>query len=62
MTTQLLTPAEAAQFLRRAPGTLANWRHQGIGPAFVRQGHTVLYPAAALDAWLTKNLIGSRNA
>jgi len=33
------------------PGTLRNWRAQGIGFSFVKVGKAVLYPLDELDAW-----------
>jgi hypothetical protein len=47
----LLTAAEAAAYLRRDPGTLANWRSLGEGPAFIR-GRPVLYQMSDLAAWV----------
>lgn len=44
-----LTPAEAAARLRVAPGTLSNWRVQGIGPRFIKFGRKVLYPVAEIE-------------
>lgn len=35
----LLTPIEAAEFLRLSPRTLANLRTSGRGPRFVKLGH-----------------------
>lgn len=32
----LLKPTEVATQLRVSPGTLANWRSQGIGPRFIK--------------------------
>ena len=32
--------------------TLAHWRHQGKGPAFVKCGKRILYRGSALNAWL----------
>jgi hypothetical protein len=36
--TELLRPSEAARLMGVRPKTLANWRCQGIGPAFVKFG------------------------
>lgn len=48
----LLTPKEAASFLRVAEETLAKWRTKGTGPKFRRLGHrTVRYLKADLVAW-----------
>lgn len=49
----LLTPDEVADELKLAPRTLANLRHTGGGPPFVKFGRTVRYPRAELDRWLT---------
>ena len=38
-----LTPNELADYWSMAPHTLANWRHQGIGPRFTKVGARVLY-------------------
>lgn len=32
-------------------GTLANWRAQGKGPAFVKVGARVIYKVEAIEAW-----------
>lgn len=32
--------------------TLARWRHEGRGPAFVKSGSRVLYKSADVLAWL----------
>jgi hypothetical protein len=48
----LLTPAETALELRTTTSTLATWRCQGKGPAFVKLGDKVLYEYADLHAYL----------
>jgi excisionase family DNA binding protein len=48
----LLTPDEAAACLRCAKQTLARWRCEGGGPAYVKMGARVLYRRADLDAWV----------
>lgn len=49
----LLTPSDVADLLRVSPGTLANWRSQGRGPAYVRLADgPVRYEAADVSAWL----------
>lgn len=43
-----------------SPRTLANWRTQGIGPAFVRIGQVhsrTLYRVDDLHAWLDANRV-----
>src|SRR5215213_6857170 len=52
---ELLTPDETARRLRLAKQTLARWRCEGRGPAFIRLGGIggrVAYRAADIDAWL----------
>lgn len=49
----LLTPAEAASYLRANARTLERWRSAGGGPAFVKIGRKVAYSLADLDAWVT---------
>lgn len=39
-----LTPKELATRWRLSDQTLANWRHAGKGPRFIRVGTRVLYP------------------
>ncbi|EPD5623960.1 helix-turn-helix domain-containing protein [Klebsiella pneumoniae] len=34
-----------------SPRTLANWRSQSIGPAYVKLGGKVLYSAASISEW-----------
>lgn len=46
-----LTPQDVAHKLRLAVGTLANWRVSGEGPAYVKVGRLVRYPASALSEW-----------
>ena len=51
---------EAAAMLGVSSRTLANWRTQGIGPAFVRVGavHSrTLYRVDDLSAWLDNNRV-----
>ncbi len=39
--------------LRLAKQTLARWRCEGRGPAFLRLGKRVLYGEADVEAWLS---------
>lgn len=51
---------EAAVMLGVSPRTLANWRTQRIGPAFVRAGRVhsrTLYRLDDLKAWLDANRV-----
>ena len=51
-TPEYLTDAEATEYLRLAPSTLANWRLRGRGPSFYKAGTRVLYAKRDLDTWL----------
>ena len=46
---ELLTAIEAAAHLRCAKQTLARWRCEGGGPAYVKAGGRVLYRREDLD-------------
>lgn len=46
-----LTPKELADYWRMAAHTLANWRHQGIGPKFTKVGARILYSVDDLIAY-----------
>lgn len=48
----LLTPRELAAELGVAPKTLANWRHTGTGPPFVKVGHAPRYRHRDVERWL----------
>jgi excisionase family DNA binding protein len=50
----LLTPSEAAQWLRSTERTLERWRHEQRGPAFVRLGRRIGYRRADLNAWVER--------
>lgn len=42
-------PAAAAKKLGVNPGTLANWRHWGMGPKFTKRGSRVYYQEKDLE-------------
>lgn len=50
-----LSPAELAIRLKVSPGTLSNWRYQGVGPKFTRNGRgrksPVRYKVRDVEAW-----------
>ena len=57
-----LSSAQLAQRWHLRPQTLANWRHAGKGPPYIRIGARVLYPAEGIQAfekllpqWLTSD-------
>ena len=51
----LLRPSEAARALGLHPQTLANLRHEGRGPQFVKLGGAVRYDADALREYVEAN-------
>jgi predicted site-specific integrase-resolvase len=46
-----LTSKEVADRWRLSDQTLANWRHAGKGPPYIRVGNRVLYPMEAVNAF-----------
>lgn len=48
-----LTPAELCDRWRGqvTPKTLANWRHRGEGPAYVKTGGKILYPVDGVQRY-----------
>ncbi|RBI67551.1 DNA-binding protein [Roseovarius sp. TE539] len=53
--TQLLTPLEAASYLRVSKRTLDRWHAMRIGPPRVSAGRRVFYQLEALHKWLEDN-------
>ena len=51
LTSEYLSPAQAAAFLGRSVKTLANYRHKGTGPAYRKRGR-IYYLRSDLIAWL----------
>lgn len=60
----VLIPAEVAEMLGVAEGTLTQWRYRGQGPPFVRlgggRGAAVRYLRADIDAWLKRHRVDPR--
>lgn len=54
---ELFDESGAGAYLRKAPGTLKQWRYLGEGPAYVRVGRSIRYLKADLDAFLASNRI-----
>ena len=59
---QLLRPTEAARALGLHPQTLANFRHVGKGPEYVRIGSAIRYDADGLRAFVAANTKTPRRA
>jgi hypothetical protein len=49
---RLCSPDEAARRLHQAPQTLAQWRSEGRGPAYIKLGRKVFYTDGDLDAYV----------
>jgi predicted DNA-binding transcriptional regulator AlpA len=49
---RLLTPTEAADFLRVSLSWLAKARMRGDGPPFIRVGRSIRYSETALLQWM----------
>lgn len=51
---QVMTEAEAADYLRRPPGMLRQWRYRQQGPAYIREpgSRLIRYLRSDLDAYL----------
>lgn len=54
---ELLNADEAAKLLRQKPQTLAAWRCEKRGPAYVKVGRSVFYQRSAISAWLTSQIV-----
>lgn len=48
----LLTTVEAAELLNYSPETLKQWRSQGRGPAYIKDGNEVRYLVADIKQWI----------
>ena len=54
----LMDAAEVSEYLGVPTGTLANWRYQHRGPAFVRVGRHVRYRVEDVGTWLANRAAG----
>ncbi len=54
--------SQAAEAIGVSASTMAQWRKNGVGPEYVsvkmpgKERARILYPIAALEAWLTKTV------
>ncbi|WP_433657554.1 helix-turn-helix transcriptional regulator [Nocardia sp. CA-128927] len=55
---RLYTVREFAELTGISKSTLDKWRSAGIGPAYLKQGGIVRYPASAYAEWVKNNTIG----
>ena len=57
---ELLTRAEAAEYLGTTPGTLATWAcTQAVRVPYVKVGRSVRYRRRDLDRWLESRLVNA---
>jgi hypothetical protein len=55
-----LTPAQAAEYLGISVDTLANWRGNQVGPAYVKLSkRAVRYQTVVLDAYMDERTRGA---
>ncbi len=54
---ECLTTGQAARELCLAPGTLQNWRSEGIGPKFFKHRHRVFYLISEIQTYKKENYI-----
>lgn len=60
MDEHFLTPAELGERWGIPPGTLAQWRHAGNGPTYLKLGGAVRYRLRDVEAFESDNLVGAR--
>jgi hypothetical protein len=49
---ELISANEAAQLLHLEPSTLADWRCDDKGPAYIRLGKRIFYRRADISTWI----------
>jgi len=47
-----LSPEELAEVTGHSVNTLAHWRGEGKGPAYLKLSHRIAYPVADVEEWL----------
>ena len=56
---RLYLETQVAEVLQVPRQNLARWRHQAVGPQFVKLGRWVRYTGADLNAWLRANSVAT---
>ena len=56
--TELLTQETLAVELKMKPQSLADWRHRGKGPNYVKLGQLVRYRRSDIELWLAEQTRG----
>jgi excisionase family DNA binding protein len=59
---ELLTTAEAADWLKLPPAQLVQLRYRGVGPAYTRLGRHVRYARSDLQRWIDAGRVDPQNA
>lgn len=52
---RLMLPEEVAEILRCAVGTLANWRNDKKGPAYIKMGGMIRYRESDIKKYQLEN-------
>lgn len=47
-----VSPKRAAEYIDTTEGTLAKWRHQRVGPPYLKIGGKVLYRTESVENYL----------
>jgi predicted DNA-binding transcriptional regulator AlpA len=55
----LLTQRQCAEMLCLSERTLERFRTSGMGPKFVRLGHSIRYRLSDVEAWVASRAVGS---
>ena len=58
----LLDPPTVAEDFGVTVQRLAEWRHKGIGPNYVKVGRLIRYRAEDINAWLDANTVKTGDA
>ena len=58
---ELLTPSQAAEFLKVTQGALSSWRREGTrnAPPFIKVGRIIRYEKSALEQWIKNSTYNS---
>ena len=57
MSTDYMTPEEAAKYIKASLANLAKRRGDGAGPPFIRVGRLVRYRRTDLDNWMNSQRV-----
>lgn len=53
----LWAPPVVAEKLDVTVQRLAEWRHKGVGPSYVKAGRLIRYRSEDIEAWISANTI-----